>query len=289
MKQAKSEIAFDIVNTLLLCALGFMTLYPFLYELTISLSTPADAAKQGLHLLPLHPTFDAYRKVLQHPELGTAYLNTILRTVLGVGIVLLLTSTVAYPLSRRTFPHRKIVTFLFIFSMLFSGGLIPTYLLIQQLHLVDTIWALVLPGSVSAFRIIIMRNFFEGVPSEVIESAKMDGAGERTVFLRIMLPLSLPVVVVIALWSAVGHWNAWFDALIYINDPAKQVLQLFLRRTVLEGASLMPNETMTDLTVYTPETLKAATTMVVCLPILFVYPFVQRYFVKGINLGSVKG
>ncbi|MDF2921472.1 MAG: lplC6 [Paenibacillaceae bacterium] len=289
MKRTKSELIFDIVNTALLCMLGFMTLYPFLYELTISLSTPADAAKQGLHLIPLDPTFDAYSKVLKHPDLGRAYLNTIIRTVLGVGIVLLLTSTVAYPLSRRTFPHRKTLTFLFIFSMLFSGGMIPLYLLIQQLHLMNTLWALLLPGAVAAFRVIIMRNFFEGVPGEVIESAKMDGAGERTVFIKIMLPLSLPVLAVIALWSAVGHWNAWFDAMIYINDTQKQVLQLFLRRTVLESASLTPGEGMLDLTAYTPETLKAATVMLVCLPILFVYPFVQRYFVKGINLGSVKG
>ncbi|MBD2843657.1 carbohydrate ABC transporter permease [Paenibacillus sp. IB182496] len=289
IRSTRGERLFDVCNILLLLLLGISTLYPFMYVLTISLSTPADAARESLHVLPTAPTFEAYGKIFEHPQLWRAYLNTIVRTALGVALVIVVLSLVAYPLSRRTFPHRKFITFLFVFSMLFSGGLIPTYLLIKQLHLLDTIWALVLPGAVSAFRVIILRNFFEAVPGEVIESARIDGARELTIFARIMLPLSVPVLAVIALWTAVGHWNAWFDALIYISDPDKQVLQLFLRRTVLENASLTPDQQLLDPTQYTPETLKAATIMTVSLPILLVYPFVQRYFVKGIMLGSVKG
>lgn len=260
-----------------------------MYVLTISLSTPADAVRQSLHFFPTAPTFEAYTKIFEHPMLWRSYLNTIVRTALGVVIAIFMLSTVAYPLSRRTFPHRKLITFMFVFSMLFSGGLIPSYLLVKQLHLIDTVWSLVLPGAVTAFNVIIVRNFFEGIPMEIIESARIDGAREMTIFMKIMLPLSVPVLAVISLWAAVGHWNAWFDALIYINDPDKQVLQLFLRRTVLENAGLTPNETLLDPSQYTPQTLKAATIMIVSLPILLVYPFVQRYFVKGITLGSVKG
>lgn len=289
IKASVGERIFDALNILLLLLLGICTLYPFMYVLTISLSTPADAARISLHFFPTAPTFEAYAKIFEHPMLWQAYLNTIVRTVIGVALVIVVLSMVAYPLSRKTFPHRKLITFLFVFSMLFSGGMIPTYLLIKQLHMIDTIWSLVLPGVVSAFNVIILRNFFETIPMEVIESARIDGAREMTIFLRIMLPLSVPVLAVISLWSAVGHWNAWFDALIYINDPTKQVLQLFLRRTVLENVSLTPGDNLLDPSQYTPETLKAATIMIVSLPILFVYPFVQRFFVKGIMLGSVKG
>ncbi|WP_139996217.1 carbohydrate ABC transporter permease [Paenibacillus paridis] len=289
IKATKGEKAFDFLNIIVLLLLGLCTLYPFMYVLTISLSTPAEAARVSLHFFPRAPTFEAYAKIVEHPMLWQAYGNTIIRTALGVVLVIIVLSMVAYPLSRRTFPHRKFITFLFVFSMLFSGGLIPSYLLIKQLYLIDTVWALVLPGAVSAFNVIILRNFFEAIPMEIIESARMDGARELTIFMRIMLPLSVPVLAVLSLWTAVGHWNAWFDALIYINDPAKQVLQLFLRRTVLENASLTPGETLLDPSHYTPETLKAATIMIVSLPILFVYPFIQRFFVKGIMLGSVKG
>ncbi|WP_168119601.1 carbohydrate ABC transporter permease [Paenibacillus sp. HB172176] len=289
-KKTWTEHTFDAVNLLLLLLLALLTLYPFLYTLTMSLSSPVDSKLPGLHLLPLDPTWGSYAKVLEQAGIGRAFLNTIVRTALGIVLVLAFTSLTAYPLSRKSFPHRAGLMKLYVFSMLFSGGLIPMYLLVQNLGLLNSVWALVLPTSVSAFNMIIMRNFFQSIPEEIIDSAKIDGAGEWRTYLSIVLPLSLPVMAVVALWAGVSNWNAWFDAMIYIQDMDKQVLQLFVRRIVIDGEDVIASQTeVLHATTYTKETLKAATVMVATLPILFIYPFVQRFFVKGIMLGSVKG
>ncbi|MBD2847246.1 carbohydrate ABC transporter permease [Paenibacillus sp. IB182496] len=283
------ERLFDWFNFLFLLLLGLCTLYPFIYVLTLSLMTPADALAMRVNFIPDNPTLASYEKVFAHPYLWQAYFNTIVRTVLGVSLMLLMTSLVAYPLSRRGFSHRGGIMKLLVFSMLFNGGMIPMYLLVKNLGLLNSVWALVLPGAVTAFNVIIMKNFFEGIPGEIIEAARIDGAGELRIYARIILPLSVPVLAVIALWGAVTHWNAWFDAMLYMHDSDKQVLQLFVRRTVIEEAvSLTPGEEL-NREAYTPETLKAATIMIVSLPILMVYPFVQRFFVKGVLLGSLKG
>ncbi|THF72632.1 carbohydrate ABC transporter permease [Cohnella fermenti] len=291
MKLTRGERIFEAANAALLTLVSLTMLYPLLYVLGLSLSAQDEVAAPRLLLMPLHPTLSSYAKIFAHPQLFDAYLMTIERTVLGLAAVLLLTSLTAYPLSRKTFPDRSFIMKLFVFSMLFNGGIIPTYLLIKNLGMLDTIWALVLPGAVTAFNLVVIRNFFESIPGEIMESARMDGAGEWRIFFRIVLPLSRPVLAVIALWTGVSHWNAWFDAMIYMQDTKHQVLQLFLRRTVIEASlSLTPGEEMNMARVtYTPETLKAATVMVVSAPILLIYPFVQRFFVKGILLGSVKG
>ncbi|OAS17439.1 ABC transporter permease [Paenibacillus oryzisoli] len=285
------ERTFDVLNATFLTIFGLTTLYPLLYIFTLSFSTPADALAMNFYWFPLHPTLMSYEKVLAHPDLLLAYVNTVIRTIVGIAISLTMTAIIAYPLSRRTFPHRKLIMKLFVFSMLFSGGTIPMFLLVKNLGLLNTLWALVLPGAVSAFNMIVMRNFFEGIPTEIIESARIDGASEMRVLMRIVLPLSVPVMAVMALWVGVAHWNHWFDALIYTQDNRWQVLQLFLRRTVVDATvSLTPGEDINRIREeYTPESLKAATIMAVTLPILFLYPFIQRYFVKGIMLGSVKG
>ncbi|MFS0726468.1 carbohydrate ABC transporter permease [Paenibacillus sp. 1P07SE] len=284
------EKVFDGANLLVLLALAFLTLYPFMYTLTMSLSTPVDAKMPGLHLLPLNPTLEAYKKVLMQSGILQAFVNTTLRTVGGITLVLVFTSLTAYPLSRKSFPHRSLFMKLFVFSMLFNGGLIPMYLLIRNLGLLNSMWALLLPGAVTAFNLIIMRNFFQSIPEEIIDSAKIDGAGELRTFTSVVLPLSMPVLAVVALWAGVNHWNAWFDAMIYIQDIDKQVLQLFVRRTVIEESDALASQTeLMHATAYSKETLKAATVMIATLPILCVYPFIQRFFVKGIMLGSVKG
>lgn len=288
-KKTWGEKVFDAVNIMLLLLLAFSTLYPFMYTLTLSLSTPVDAKLPGLHIIPLNPTWDSYAKVFNQSGIWLAFNNTIIRTALGVGLILLLTSLTAYPLSRTGFPHQKLIMKLFVFSMMFGGGLIPLYLLIRSLGMLNTMWALVLPGAMSAFRLIIMRNFFKSIPEEIIDSARMDGASEMRIFASIAMPLSLPVLAVVALWAGVSHWNAWFDAMIYIQDMDKQVLQLFVRRTVIENADIASQTELLHSTTYSTETLKAATVMVATLPILFIYPFIQRFFVKGIMLGSVKG
>jgi len=290
IKKTKGEIVFDVFNAALLLVLAFTTLYPFLYTLTMSLSTPVDSKLPGLHLYPAHPTLASFAKVLSQSGIDQAFANTVLRTVIGVALVLLFTALTAYPLSRKSFPHRSLIMKLYVFSMLFSGGLIPLYLLIRNLGMLNSMWSLVIPGAATAFNLIVMRNFFQSMPEEIIESAKIDGAGELRTFLSIVVPLSLPVLAVIALWAGVSHWNAWFDAMIYIQDLDKQVLQLFVRRTVIEEQDVLASQTeLMHATTFTRETLKAATIMVATLPILLVYPFIQRFFVKGIMLGSVKG
>lgn len=289
-KLSLSERWFEWLNMAGLLLLGLATLYPFLYVLTISLSSPADIHSLGLHIVPWNPTFTAYAKVLVNPQLYTAYANTIVRTVLGVSCVLLFTSLTAYPLARKSFPGRSLIMKLFVFSMLFNGGLIPTYLLVKQLGLLNSIWSLVLPGAVTAFNVIVMRNFFEAIPSEITESAKIDGAGDLYAFVKIIVPLSAPVLAVVGLWAAVGHWNAWFDAMIYMSAPDKQVLQLFLRHSVIDPNTNLGQEyALIDTQDITPENLKSAIIMIVSLPILLVYPYIQRFFVKGIMMGSVKG
>lgn len=290
-RRNKGELLFDIFNVLFLISLGLVTLYPFVYNLSISLSTPGEANQLGLHIFPHQPTLDSYGKVARSPDILLYYWNTIKLTVIGTIVNIALLSSVAYPLSRRTFPHRKFLTFLLVFSMLFSGGLIPTYLIVKNLHLLNTIWALILPVAVSAFNVIILRNFYQSIPQELIDSAKVDGASELRILVRIVMPLSVPALAVIALWSAVGYWNTWFSALIYIKDASKQVLQVFLRQTVItQDNSFIGNMLSTQhQIVVTPETLKAATILFVMFPILLMYPFVQRYFVKGVMLGSIKG
>lgn len=289
-KRSLGERIFEVVNIIILLLLAFSTLYPFVYTLTASLSLPADYNAPGMKLFPTNPTLASYTHVLNQTGIGQAFINTIQRTVVGTTILLIATALTAYPLSRKNFPHRSAIMKLFVFSMLFSGGLIPAYLLIRNLGLLNSIWSLVLPGAVTAFNLIIMRNFFQAIPEEIIDSAKMDGAGELTVFYRVILPLSLPVLAVVALWAGVRHWNAWFDAMIYIQDLNKQVLQLFVRRTVIEESDALASQLqLLQSGRYSNDTLKAATVMVATIPILCVYPFVQRFFVKGIMLGSVKG
>lgn len=279
------ERLFNWGNMIVLLLLGLCTLYPFWYTLALSFSSPQEANQLGLHLFPEEPTLRAYAKIFSQHDVYVAYRNTILRAGLGVSLSVLLTALTAYPLSKRTFPHRKIFMFLLVFSLLFSGGTIPAYLLVKNLHLIDSMWALILPGAVGAMNVIIMRNYFESIPAELHESGKMDGAGEFSLFWRIALPLSAPVIAVIGLWLAVYYWNEWFQAMLYVNDNKLEVLQMYLRRTVLSGGI----DQLFDATDMTPESLKAATLMFISAPILFVYPFIQRYFVKGIMLGSVKG
>jgi putative aldouronate transport system permease protein len=200
----------------------------------------------------------------------------------------------AYPLSKRYFPNRSLWTGLLVFTMFFSGGLIPSYILIRSLGIYNTIWALVLPGLISTYNMIIMRNFFMSIPAELEESARMDGANEYTVLVRIIVPISGPIIATIALWTIVGHWNAWFDSMIYISSSDKRVLQQILRQIVIEGTQQLMDLTnvgggMIDTAVLNTDAMKAATVMVATLPILLVYPFLQKYFVKGVMIGSLKG
>lgn len=269
---------------------ALLCLYPFIYTLSISLSSATEASRDGFHFFPKDVSLISYKVVLSNPNILTGYVNTVMRTVVGTVLTLLLTCVAAYPLSRREMPHRSMITFIVVFTMLFNGGMVPGYLLIKKLGMINSMWALVLPSVITAFNVIIVKNFFQSLPESLIESARIDGAGEWTVLLRIYLPLSKPVLATVALWTAVAHWNAWFDALLYITDDKKQVLQTFLQRIVIESSTELMELGISDTSMmeFTSETIKAATIIVTILPIICVYPFVQKYFVKGIMLGGVK-
>jgi putative aldouronate transport system permease protein len=319
MKLNLGSRIFDGCNLALLGLFGLLAVYPFLYTVSISLSSSAEVQRQGLHMIPGNPallaqaagdlcrldmsaagqsiqryaeglSFTAYRMVLANREILIGYGNTIFRTVLGTLLTLLATAMASYPLSRKEMPWRKRLTFFVLFTMLFGGGLVPTYMVVKNLHLVNNRLVYILPVLVSAFNVLIMKSFFQSIPDSLAESAKMDGANEFTILTRIYLPLSTPILATIGLWTAVMHWNSWFDGLLYITDNNKQVLQVLLQRIVIENSTEMIEKGIVnpDILSFTPETIKAATVIVTMLPILFLYPFVQKYFVKGIMLGGVK-
>lgn len=291
IKKSTGEKVFDAFNVLFLGVMALSMVYPFWYLLAISLSD-AHSALSKVYLWPSMFSFASYQNVLGTKYIYMAFGVTVLRTVLGTLVALFLGYNMAYVLSKKYYPFRGFWTALTVFTMFFSGGMVPEYLLVRDLGIYDTIWALVLPTSISAYNIVIMRNFLMSLPDSLEESAKLDGANDITILYRIILPLSMPIIATIGLWTAVAHWNAWFDAMVYIKTIEKQVLQTVLRRVVLLGdASLVPlsGEVVTGSTDMNTETIKAATVMVATVPILIVYPFIQKYFVKGIMIGSLKG
>jgi putative aldouronate transport system permease protein len=290
-RRSVGEWVVDLTIVAILAVLAIATLYPFIFELTISLSSAADTQQAGLHIVPFHPTTGAWHAVLSSSGILRAYLNTILRTAVATVLTIVLTAMVAYPLAQPSFPHRRFLNFTLLFSLLFSGGFIPAFLLVKNLGLLDSRWSLILPGAVGAINVILMRNFFQAIPQELIDAARTDGASEMRILFRIILPLSKPVLAVVGLWTALANWNAWFDALLYINDPHKQVLQMFIRNTVVTQADPILNPASQTLLQAPPtsQSLSAAAVMIATLPIIALYPFLQKYFARGILLGSVKG
>lgn len=290
IKRTVGERAFDVFNCVFLGLLCFTFIYPFWYLFAVSIADAERQAMSQIYFLPSYFSLESYQNVLSSVYVWYGFFWSIVRTVLGTIIALLIGYHYAYALSKRYLPNRKFWTTILIVTMFFSGGLVPDYLLIRNLGLRNTIWALVLPGAISAYNITIMRNFLMAMPESLEESARIDGANDLTILYRIIFPLSMPIIATISLWTAVGHWNAWFDSMIYITDNKKQVLQVVLRRIVLEGSNQMVSMYGEEVsTKQTSETIKAAVTMVTALPILCVYPFIQKYFVKGVMVGSLKG
>ena len=289
-QRSRAERAFDWLNVTMLTVVGLLALYPFVYVVLLSFSTAADVARGGLLVLPRNFSLSSYDMILHDPWFLLGFGNSLGRTVLGVAATLLMTSLAAYPLSRSNLPWRRQIVFYILFTMLFSGGLVPKYLMLKNLGLIDNRLVLVLPLMLTAFNIVILKNFFQQIPPSYEEAAKIDGASDFAILFRIFLPLSKPALATIALWTAVIHWNAWFDAMIFITSNEKQVVQIFLQRIVIENSvkDMQFGTPNFNEQLYTPDALKAAVTVVTVLPILAVYPFVQRYFVKGITLGGIK-
>lgn len=280
---------FDVCNVLIMIVLCITTIYPFLYLLSLSLS-PNDASFVQIRIIPEKFSLVNFQEVLRYDYVIKGFINSVERTILGTALTLIVTISAAYVLSKRYFPHVKLWTVLIVFTMFFQGGMIPSYLLVRGLGLMNSIWALTLPILISAFQLIVARNFMLSIPEEMEEAAKIDGANDLYVLWKIVIPVSMPIIATLGLWNAVNHWNQWFDSLIYMTDRNNDVMQVVMRRIVLQGQlDLMSDLAPHEVTQTSPETIKAATVMVTTIPIILVYPFLQKYFVKGMLLGSVKG
>ena len=271
-------------------AFALSIVYPFWYLFVDSFNTPEASILDRVKFWPRDMTLDNYRKVFDSGIIGTAYLNSLFKAIVGTALILLISFMAAFGLADRTMPGIKVVTFFMIFTMFFSGGLMPTYLWYKQLGLLNSRLVWFLPALANAFYIIIMRNFFREIPAELTESATIDGATLTDILFRIVVPLSAPVVATVALWAAVAHWNDWFFPLIFTPEKDKTVLQVLLRRVLVENQTseleLFEEHEVRNITA---ETVKAALLFISIGPIIAVYPFIQRYFVKGIMLGAVKG
>ncbi len=291
MRVSLGEHIFRVCNTLFLSALMIVTVYPILYVAFASFSEPAlMMAHKGILWKPLGFSLETYGAVFSNPMILLGYRNTLFIVIVGVALNLLLTSFAAYALSRKTLQYRKQLTLIIVFTMFFSGGLIPFYLLVRGLGITDTLWALILPTAISAFNLIIMRTSFEAVPDALEESAKIDGANDFGILFRIFLPLCKPVLAVVGLYYGVSHWNSWFNAMIFLQDRSLYPLQLILREILIIGeANSMAEGASQDEIIILGETLKYATIMVATLPIFLVYPLLQKYFVKGALIGAIKG
>ncbi len=291
IKESIGSRIFDCFNYLFMLLFAIITLVPFLNLITMSFSAPEVASQLGLHLFPTEFHFDSYQKVFEADYIWKGFANSILITVAGTLMTVLVSVLAAYPLSKKYLMHRGFWTGIIVFTMFFTGGMIPNYILIRNLGLIDNRLSLILPSLVNTFNMLIVRNFYMSLPDSIEESAKIDGANDIQILFRIVIPLSMSIIATVALWTAVALWNSWFPCLLYIRDTDKYVLQVVLRRIILEGSSEFINFEATSGTTIEPaaESIKAATVIVTILPIMCVYPFLQKYFVKGVMVGSLKG
>jgi putative aldouronate transport system permease protein len=279
---------FDCLNICVMLLLVFITLYPIYYVAIVSISSGISVSRGEVFFLPHGINWEAYKVVLGDTAIIHAYGNTLLYTVLGTIINLVMTILCAYPLSRNHFYGKKMLTIFVIFTLFFDGGLIPRYIVVHSIGMVNSMWAVLIPTAINVFNMILMRTFFEEIPDALHESATVDGAGEWRVLLQIILPLSMPVMATMLLFYSVAHWNSFFPALIYLNEKSLYPLQIILRNIVVDGDLTNQGADSGTATVML-QNIKYAFVIVAILPILAVYPFVQKYFVQGAMLGSVKG
>ena len=283
------EILFDKANHLLMICLIVITLYPCYYVLVASVSDPVEIYNSGgLVLYPLGFALNSYTEVLKSPHIWNGYLNTILYVLSGGLLSLVLTISAAFALTRRGLPGKNTLLLLIMFTMYFGGGLIPTYLVVKGIGILDTPLAMILPGAVSTYNLIISISYFKGLPYELEEAAKIDGANDYTILFKIMVPLAKPIIAVVALYYMVSIWNNYFTALIYLNNNSLFPLQLVLREILIQNDTGSVAAGQADATQAYAENVKYATIVVATLPILCVYPFLQKYFVKGVMIGAVK-
>lgn len=289
IKESVSYKIFKAADILVISLIALVCLYPMIYVLFASLSNSALFIQhRGLLFKPLEFTLDSYVQVTKHPMILRGYLNTIFVVIAGLATNMVCTLTGGYVLSVRDFKWRKLLNRLVVFTMLFSGGMVPQYLTVKAVGLLDSYWSLILPVAINTFNLIIIRTAFESVPESLAESARLDGANDFIILFRIILPLTMPSVAVIILYYGVQHWNSWFSSMLYLQTRQKYPLQLILREILLQNDTSTMTAGGGD-TIGMSDTVKYAVIIVSTLPILCLYPFLQRYFVKGVMVGAVKG
>lgn len=288
--QSFGSKCFDAINYTLLALLGFIMLYPMYYVLIVSISSGQFISRGEIVFLPKGIHFDAYKQVFQNPKIWTGLKNSLLYTVVGTIVNVVMSAMCAYPLSRKNLYGRSFFMKFIMVTMFFGGGLIPMYILISNLNLLNSMWALILPGAISTYNMIVIRTNFEAIPESLVESAYISGANDLEVLGWIVLPLSKPILATMVLFYAVGHWNSYFSAVIYLNEQSKYPMQVFLRDLVIAGDVAREMDNMSgDVLNLVAMNYKYAVIIVTILPILVVYPFIQKYFTKGVMIGAVKG
>ncbi|WP_426451882.1 carbohydrate ABC transporter permease [Paenibacillus sp. S-38] len=287
---------FDVCNIVFMVCLMIVTLYPFVNMLAVSFNDANDSIRGGIYLWPRLWTLENYDYIFSEASIYQATLISVLRTVLGTVISVFCTAMLAYTLTRPDFVLRKFLSMAFIFTMYFSGGLIPGYLLIKGLGLTNSFWVYILPAVIGVFNLIVIRSFIEGLPEGLLESARIDGAGEFATFLQIVLPLTIPALATVSLFVAVGQWNSWFDVFLYNSSnenlsTLQYELQKILQTTNTSATSAADQfaSAQGNVTFVTPTSIRATMTIIASIPIILVYPFLQKYFVKGLTVGGVKG
>ncbi|RHP31209.1 carbohydrate ABC transporter permease [Lachnotalea sp. AF33-28] len=295
-KLISADKTFDVANVVIMILLFFIFAWPLWFVVIASFSDPGEVWRGNVILFPKGFSIDSYTEILKYKEIWIGYRNTIFYTVVGTVINLFMTVCMAYPLSRKKFMPKNILMVLCMITMYFGGGLIPSYLVVKNLHMIDTVWAMMIPGCLSVYNMIIMRSYFvNSIPDSLEEAATLDGAGPVQYLVKVVLPLSKPVIAVIALYYMVGHWNDFFSALIYVNDKNLLPLQTFLRNLLVTNTVGNVSQTqnlnpeLLQKKIYLAQTIKYSAIIVSTLPVLCIYPFVQKYFVKGVMIGAIKG
>ncbi len=279
---------FDVVNYIILAFVGFIMLYPMWYVLVVSMSSAKYISLGEVTFFPKGITFEAYKRVFDSKNIWVGYRNTILYTVVGTAINLAMTALCAYPLSRKDFYGRKTMTVLITITMFISGGLIPLYLIINKIHLMNTMWAVILPSAISTYNMIIMRTSFQSIPDALVESAYLDGANDVVIFWKIILPLSKAIIATMVLFYSVSHWNSYFPAMLYLNSKSMYPVQVIMRDIII-GSDMSEAGDTSALSMVSTINYRYAVIIISLIPILLVYPFIQKYFTKGVMVGAVKG
>lgn len=292
IRYGAGAMAFDSINILIMILIMIVMILPILHVVSVSFSSAQETNKGGFFLYPRDVTLKAYESVFANPIIWTSYLNTIIYAFGGAAFTLVITALTAYPLSIPGFRLKKFVTIYILITMFIGGGMVPTYLTMRKLSLINTVWVMIIPFCVSAYNVILFRTFFMGIPAELRESAYLDGAGEIRILFKIIIPLSKAIFATIALFTIVGKWNDWFSALIYLNSSDKYPLQMILRN-ILNNARIFEEDpiarSMIRQNEITTMNIKMAVIVVTLFPIMTIYPFMQKYFVKGVMIGTIKG